>query len=254
MKYLQIINEKVSKVYEENLKFLTSNSGYDELESIVPDLATDVCDEFEKSQFETHAFVYLKYKRSTKSQSTNIGLNFFTKTNKTLAESEKKYLADFLSKCEHARSMDIRYVLTIEIGDIDPDKIITELQSLAEQLKSYGYTVKHTTEAYSDSEINPTREYNPVGIKDFETYVKDRCQVMKHWTKNGNPYMQKYHILIQDTIDIDLFKPGSDYLTTLPNNIISDFKEFCDRFKMNSGDREQLADLIKKAKEENPTI
>ena len=49
-------------------------------------------------------------------------------------------------------------------------------------------------------------------------------------------------------------KPGSDYLTTLPNNIISDFKDFCDRFKMNSGDREQLADLIKKAKEENPTI
>ena len=59
MKYLQTINEKVSKVYEENLKFITSNSGYDELESIVPDLATDVCDEFEKVQFETHAFVYL---------------------------------------------------------------------------------------------------------------------------------------------------------------------------------------------------
>ena len=59
MKYLQIINEKVSKVYEENLKFITSNSGYDELESIVPDLATDVCDEFKKAKFETHAFVYL---------------------------------------------------------------------------------------------------------------------------------------------------------------------------------------------------
>jgi len=252
MKYLQIINEKVSKVYEENLKFITSNSGYDELESIVPDLATDVCDEFKKVKFETNAVVYLKYKRSTKSQSTNISLDFFTKTNKTLAESEKKYLADFLSKCEHARSMDIRYVLTIEIGDIDPDKIIKELQSLAEQLKSYGYTAKHTTEVYSESEI-----------KDFETYVRGRCKSLKSWLKSGNPYlrtaanysaMEKYHILIQDTIDIDLFKPGSDYLTTLPNNIISDFKEFCDRFKMNSGDREQLANLIKKAKEENPTI
>jgi hypothetical protein len=243
MKYLQIINEKVSKVYEENLKFITSNSGYDELESIVPDLATDVCDEFEKVKFETYSGVYLKYKRSTKSQSTNISLNFFTKTSKNLAESEKKFLSDFLAKCEHAQSMFLRYVLTIQIGDIDPDKIITELQSLVERLKSYGYTAKHTTEVYSESEI-----------KDFETYVKDRCQVMKHWTKNGNPYMQKYYILIQDTIDIDLFKPGSDYLTTLPNNIISDFKDFCDRFKMNSGDREQLADLIKKAKEENPLI
>ena len=243
MKYLQIINEKVSKVYEENLKFITSNSGYDELESIVPDLATDVCDEFKKIKFETHAFVYLKYKRATRNQSTNIGLNFFTKTNKTLAESEKKYLADFLSKCEHARSMDIRYVLTIEIGDIDPDKIIKELQSLVEHLKSYGYKVKHTNEVYSDYEI-----------KDFETNVRGRCESMKRWIKSGNPYMDKYHILIQDNIDIDLFKPGSDYLTTLPNNIISDFKEFCDRFKMNSGDREQLADLIKKAKEENPNI
>jgi hypothetical protein len=240
MKYLQIINEKVSKVYEENLKFITSNSGYDELESIVPDLATDVCDEFEKIKFETHAFVYLKYKRASRNQSTNIGLNFFTKTNKTLVESEKKFLADFLAKCEHAQSMFLRYTLTIQIGDIDPDKIITELQSLVERLKSYGYTAKHTTEAYSYSESE---------IKDFETYVKERCELMKDWTKNGNPYMQKYHILIQDTIDIDLFKPGSDYLTTLPNNIISDFKEFCDRFKMNSGDREQLADLIKKAKE-----
>jgi hypothetical protein len=239
MKYLQIINEKVSKVYEENLKFITSNSGYDELESIVPDLATDVCDEFEKIKFETHAFVYLKYKRATRNQSTNIGLNFFTKTNKTLAESEKKFLADFLAKCEHAISMDMRYTLTIKIGDIDPDKIITELQSLVEQLKSYGYKVKHTKEVYSDDEIG-----------DFETYVKERCELMKDWIKSGNPYMDKYYILIQDTIDIDLFKPGSDYLTTLPNNIISDFKEFCDRFKMNSGDREQLADLIKKAKSE----
>jgi len=240
MKYLQIINEKVSKVYEENLKFLTSNSGYDELESIVPDLATDVCDEFKKSKFETHAFVYLKYKRASRNQSTNIGLNFFTKTNKTLAESEKKFLADFLAKCEHAQSMFLRYTLTIQIGDIDPDKIITELQSLVERLKSYGYTAKHTTEAYS---------YFESEIKDFETYVKERCELMKDW---GSTYMDKYHILIQDNIDIDLFKPGSDYLTTLPNNIISDFKEFCDRFKMNSGDREQLADLIKKAKEENP--
>jgi hypothetical protein len=76
MKYLQIINEKVSKVFEENLKFITSNSGYDELQSIVPDLATDVCDEFEKTKFETHAFVYLKYKRSTRIQSANILLNF----------------------------------------------------------------------------------------------------------------------------------------------------------------------------------
>jgi len=243
MKYLQIINEKVSKVYEENLKFITSNSGYDELESIVPDLATDVCDEFKKVKFKTNGVVYLKYKRSTKSQSTNISLNFFTKTSKTLSESEKKFLSDFLAKCEHAQSMFLRYTLTIEIGDIDPDKIITELQSLAEQLKSYGYKAKHTTEVYSDAEI-----------KDFETYVRGRCKSLKSWLKSGNPYMEKYHILIQDTIDIDLFKPGSDYLTTLPNNIISDFKEFCDRFKMNSGDREQLADLIKKAKEENPNI
>jgi hypothetical protein len=243
MKYLQIINEKVSKVYEENLKFITSNSGYDELESIVPDLATDVCDEFKKVKFETNAAVYLKYKRSTKSQSTNISLDFFTKTRKTLAESEKKFLADFLAKCEHAQSMFLQYTLTIQIGDIDPDKIITELQSLVEQLKSYGYKVNHTKEVYSDEEIG-----------DFENYVRGRCESMKSWIKSGNPYMQKYYIRVQDNIDIDLFKPGSDYLTTLPNNIISDFKDFCDRFKMNSGDREQLADLIKKAKEENPNI
>jgi len=239
MKYLQTINEKVSKVYEENLKFITSNSGYDELQSIVPDLATDVCDEFEKVQFETHAFVYLKYKRAKRNQSTNIGLNFFTKTRKTLAESEKKFLADFLSKCEHATSMFLRYTLTIEIGDIDPDKIITQLQSLVEQLKSYGYKVYHTKEVYSDDEI-----------KDFETYVKRRCESQQSWIDRGSTYIQKYYILIQDTIDIDLFKPGIDYLTTLPSNIISDFKDFCDRFKMNSGDREQLAELIKKAKEE----
>jgi hypothetical protein len=239
MKYLQTINEKVSKVYEENLKFITSNSGYDELQSIVPDLATDVCDEFEKVQFETHAFVYLKYKRAKRNQSTNIGLNFFTKTRKTLAESEKKFLADFLAKCEHAQSMFLRYTLTIEIGDIDPDKIITQLQSLVEQLKSYGYKVNHTKEVYSDDEI-----------KDFESYVKGRCESQKRWSARGSTYMDKYHIAIQDNIDIDLFKPGSDYLTILPNNIISDFKDFCDRFKMNSGDREQLAELIKKAKEE----
>jgi len=239
MKYLQTINEKVSKVYEENLKFITSNSGYDELESIVPDLATDVCDEFEKVQFETYSGVYLKYKRAKRNQSTNISLNFFTKTRKTLAESEKKFLADFLSKCEHAQSMFLRYTLTIEIGDIDPDKIITQLQSLVEQLKSYGYKVNHTKEVYSDDEI-----------KDFESYVKGRCESQKRWSARGSTYMDMYHILIQDNIDIDLFKPGSDYLTILPNNIISDFKDFCDRFKMNSGDREQLAELIKKAKEE----
>jgi len=238
MKYLQTINEKVSKVYEENLKFITSNSGYDELQSIVPDLATDVCDEFEKAKFETHAFVYLKYKRATKSQSTNIGLNFLIKS-KTLSQSEKKFLADFLAKCEHAQTMFLRYTLTIEIGDVDADKITTELQSLAEQLKSYGYTAKHTTEVYSDYEI-----------KDFETYVRGRCESMKRWIESGKPYMDKYYIIIQDNIDIDLFKPGSDYLSILPNNIISDFKEFCDRFKMNSGDIEQLAELIKKAKEE----
>jgi len=114
---------------------------------------------------------------------------------------------------------------------------------LVEQLKSYGYKVNHTKEVYSDEEIG-----------DFENYVKGRCESMKHWIKSGNPYMQKYYIRVQDNIDIDLFKPGSDYLTTLPNNIISDFKDFCDRFKMNSGDREQLADLIKKAKEETSLV
>ena len=177
MKYLQIINEKVSKVYEENLKFITSNSGYDELESIVPDLATDVCDEFEKVKFETSGVVYLKYKRSTKSQSTNISLNFLTKS-KTLSQSEKKFLADFLAKCEHAQTMFLRYTLTIDIGDVDADKITTELQSLVEQLKSYGYKVNHTKEIYSDDEI-----------KDFESYVKGRCESMKRWVRRENSYM-----------------------------------------------------------------
>ena len=65
-----------------------------------------------------------------------------------------------------------------------------------------------------------------------------------------NEKVSSVYIGIEENIDIDLFKPGNDYLTTLPNKIISDFKALCDRFRMNSGDREQLAELIKKSKEE----
>lgn len=249
MKYLQTINEKVSSVYEENLKFLTNTSGYDEIEKIVPDLATDVCDEFTNAKFETDGFVSLKYKRAKRNQTTAINIDYFTKPSKTLSETDKKYVADFLSKAEHAVVMKLRYTLTIKIEDIDENKIVTELQNLVDHLKSYGYKVIHQkSQSYTGS---PGEEITELY---WRTHVKQVCQDMKRWVKSersfGNQYMHPYYIGIEENIDIDLFKPGNDYLTTLPNKIISDFKAFCDRFRMNSGDREQLAELIKKAKEE----
>ena len=243
MNYLLRINEKVSSVYEENLKFLLTTTGYDELDKIVPDLATDVCDEFTQATWEKDSFISLKYKRAKRNQTSNINIDYFTKPSKTLSETDKKYVADFLSKAEHAVVMKIRYTLVIKIGDIDEDKIVTELQNLVDHLKSYGYKVIHQrSQSYTGS---PGEE-----ITDFKSYVKEQCVNMKRWVKHGNPYLNPYYIGIEENIDIDLFKPGNDYLTALPNKIISDFKAFCDRFRMNSGDREQLAELIKKAKEE----
>ena len=243
MKYLQTINEKVSTVYEENLKFLCKTSGYDELEKIVPDLATDVCDEFTQATWRTESFVSMKYKRAKRNQTTDININYFTKPTH-LTETDKKYVADFLSKAEHAVVMKLRYTLVIKIGDIDEDKIVTELENLVGHLKSYGYKVIHQLD--SDS----YRDGSAKEIIDFQKYVKDRCQDMKRWSRTGENYLQPYYIGIEENIDIDLFKPGNDYLTTLPDKIISDFKAFCDRFRMNSVDREQLAELIKKAKEQ----
>jgi len=248
MKYLQSINEKVSTVYEENLKFLCKTSGYDEINNLVPDLVTDVCDEFTKIQFETEAFISLKYKRAKRNQTSSISINYFTKPHKTLSETDKKYVADFLSKAEHAVIMKLHYTLTIKIGDIDENKIITELGNLVDHLKSYGYKVRHQ-HSNRLCPIDYNMMYVGSEITNFEKYVKDSCESMKRWTKSGNPYLHPYYIGIEENIDIDLFKPGNDYLTTLPDKIISDFKVFCDRFRMNSGDREQLAELIKKAKE-----
>lgn len=239
MKYLQTINEKVSTVYEENLKFLCQTSGYDEVEKIVPDLATDVCDEFTQATWQTDSFVSLKYKRAKRNQTTAININYFTKPTH-LTETDKKYVADFLSKAEHAVVMKLRYTLVIKIGDIDEDKIVTELENLVGHLKSYGYKVIHQRSGSNTD--------SPEEITDFKSYVKEQCVNMKRWVKHA--YLNPYYIGIEENIDIDLFKPGNDYLTTLPDKIISDFKAFCDRFRMNSGDREQLAELIKKAKEE----
>jgi hypothetical protein len=243
MNYSLRINEKVSSVYEENLKFLLTTTGYDELNKIVPDLATDVCDEFTQATWEKDSLISLKYKRAKRNQTTNINIDYFTDDKKNLTEIDKKYVADFLSKAEYAVVMKLRYTLVIKIGDIDEDKIVTELQNLVDHLKSYGYKVIHQkSQSYYGS---PDEE-----LTDFKSYVKEQCANMKRWVKSFNPCLNPYYIGIEENIDIDLFKPGNDYLTTLPNKIISDFKAFCDRFRMNSGDREQLAELIKKSKEE----
>jgi hypothetical protein len=243
MRYLVSINEKVSSDYQENLKFLAETSGYNKVNDVVKVLATDVCDELQNAQYVNKSVIYTWYKMSNRNQGKNIVLTSYLNNQEPLSKSDEQYFTNFLAKTEIATKMQLSYTIGISTSDVDENKVFTEITNLVKTLKSMGWDAKHWNSMSFGQEI-----------VDFKKHVRETCKLLKSWIKNlsdNNQEINKesnyYFINISEPIDINLFKPGNEYLSAIPDSIISDFETFCNRFRMNSSDKQQLAEIIKKA-------
>ena len=236
--------EAVSDDFNRNLEFLLSRSGSNEIHQDLKDIFTDLCDEFEygKTKYSLSSFVTLKYKTNKVNRKTAINLSYYISPSASLNATDKRYVKDFLSKAESAIIMKLFMGVQFQVMNIvnrDIDDLCQKIDNTIHLLKSYGYDAK-VVDKFSQ-ENSPANE-----IKNLKNQITDRFPNLRAWEQSGG-YPYSIFIELQQDIDVDLFKPGNDYLAKLPEKIIADFKTFCDKFRMNSLDREELANLIQKS-------
>lgn len=235
MNHLKLIQEKVFLNFEDNLQFIIQTTGYDEIISVIPDIMTDACDEFNEVSWAYDSGLYLKYKRAKRNQEVSFNLEYFLNPKIKKTETDKKYPADFLAKAEFAQSMWLNFDITFRTGDLDSTKIVTTLTNIIETLNSYGWPAK--LKLSQDGEE----------VKNIESFITGELRNVERWKNGYAAYKHPYYISLRIDIDIEPFKAGNEYLTKVPKNVIADFTQFCDRLKLNSGDRELLADLIQRS-------
>jgi uncharacterized protein (UPF0335 family) len=244
--------EAVSDDFNRNLEFLLSRSGSNEIHQDLKDIFTDLCEEFEygKTKYSLSSFITLKYKTNKVNRKTAINLSYYILHSEptsyspsgTLNAADKRYVKDFLSKAESSVIMKLFVGVQFQVMNIvnrDIDDLCQKIDNTIHLLKSYGYDAK-VVDKFSQ-ENSPANE-----IKNLKNQINDRFPNLLAWERSGG-YPYSIFIELQQDIDIDLFKPGNEYLAKLPEKIIADFKTFCDKFRMNSLDREELANLIQKS-------
>jgi uncharacterized protein (UPF0335 family) len=243
--------EAVSDDFNRNLDNLLSRSGSNEIHQDLKDIFTDLCEEFEygKTKYSLSSFITLKYKTNKVNRKTAINLSYYILHSEptsyspsgTLNATDKRYVKDFLSKAESAVTMKLFVGVEFQVMNIvnsDIDDLCQKIDNTIHLLKSYGYDAK-VVDKFSRVD-SPANE-----IKNLKKQINDGLPHYRAWERSGYPY--SIFIELQQDIDIDLFKPGNEYLAKLPEKIIADFKTFCDKFRMNSLEREELANLIQKS-------
>jgi len=241
MRYLIPIFESLS--IKEYFDQLSEKTGIVEMKEEIDELFIDLKDNFPNAVFNKpnewksigDLTMDLQYKLKNK-RTTSIGITYYLeilKSGRRPYSDEIRYLISFLDKCEIATEINMDYWVGINISfksQDEVDQFKQEVSNIKIRGESLGYEVHLNNRKAKDKEKNSVEVLFPEG-KDFE---------------DGQTWRVAIWILFESPVDKDRLKSTINISNQVPSNIVSDFEEFTNRYRMPSRDKQELINIIKK--------
>lgn len=240
MRYLIPIFESLS--IKEYFDQLSEKTGIVEMKEEIDELFIDLKDNFPNAVFNKpngwesigDLTMDLQYKLKNK-RTTSIGITYYLeilKSGRRPYSDEIRYLRSFLDKCEIATEINMDYWVGINIlfkSQDEVDQFKQEVSNIKIRGESLGYEVHLNNRKAKDEEMNSVGVIFPEDVMmDDESW---RCDI---W------------ILFESPVDKDRLKSTINISNQVPSNIVSDFEEFTNRYRMPSRDKQELINIIKK--------
>ncbi len=255
MIYLKLFE---SKVLLDSLKELREKTDVVDIKSDIDDSFLVLTDEFSSDIITSKTLtINVKYKRRN-IRKASLSYTYYEDLEKSI-NVRKAYvtdtntLEDFLNKCEHATSMDFNYRIGVRmtINSVEElDKAREAFLDIKGRLESMGYNFLIDN---SSGEHNRMVNFNGLNMNDYIELLFKKDDFI-HIEGDDDTY-SLYATWITITGDVDLEKlKAKDLSIEVPSNIVSDFEEFSNRFRMSSKDKLELINIFKKADWNNNSI
>lgn len=251
MIYLKLFE---SKVLLDSLKELREKTDVVDIKSDIDDSFLVLTDEFSSDIITSKTLtINVKYKRRN-IRKASLSYTYYEDLEKSI-NVRKAYvtdtntLEDFLNKCEHATSMDFNYRIGVRmtINSVEElDKAREAFLDIKGRLESMGYNFLIDSSNLSNYDISKFNSSNMIDYIDHLFNVGDFTHI-----QNDNIYAA--WITITGDVDLEKLK-AKDLSIEVPSNIVSDFEEFSNRFRMSSKDKLELINIFKKADWNNNSI
>jgi hypothetical protein len=240
MRYLIPIFESLS--IKEYFDQLSEKTGIIEMKEEIDELFLDLKDNFLNAVFNKpnewksigDLKMDLQYKLKNK-RTTSINITYYLeilKSGRKPYSDEIQFLRSFLDKCEMATQINMDYWVGINIlfkSQDEVDQFKQEVSNIKIRGESLGYEVHLNNRKAKDKEMNSVGVLFPEDVMmDDESW---RCDI---W------------ILFESPVDKDRLKSTINISNQVPSNIVSDFEEFTNRYRMPSRDKQELINIIKK--------
>ena len=250
MKYLIPIFESLS--IKEYFDQLSEKTGIIEMKEEIDELFLDLKDNFLNAVFNKpnewesigDLKMDLQYKLKNK-RTTSIGITYYLeilKSGRKPYSDEIQFLRSFLDKCEMATQINMDYWVGINIlfkSQDEVDQFKQEVSNIKIRGESLGYEVHLNNRKAKDKEMNSVEVLFP------EEYDEKAKALPLHF-EDGQTWRVDIWILFESPVDKDRLKSTINISNQVPSNIVSDFEEFTNRYRMPSRDKQELINIIKK--------
>ena len=234
MKYIKLFESANPADY---FKELEEKTGIGIIKPEIDDLFFDLKDNLPNAETFEDLTINLTYRRKNVRKS-KISYTYYDNALKSahkLFANEVSYLKDFLEKCEISTKMDMEYWKQVIVSINNVEDLLTlkqDLKSIKDRSESLGYDFMINTHRAKDKEMSIDILFNE---ESFE-----------NWFEDGSRHRFSVWMLFECDLDESRLKSSIDFKSQIPANIISDFDNFVDKFRIPSKDKQELINIIKR--------
>lgn len=232
MKYLKLF-ESV-----DYFKELEEKTGIGVIKPEIDDLFIDLKDNLPYVEITNDLIINLTYKRKNvrNSRITYTYYDDVLKSGHRLSSRDINYLKDFLEKSEIATKMNMSYGVRLYLKFDNSRDLLTlkeEVKNIELRSKSLGYNFY----------VNDSSEMG-TAVKDSGKNIDDiiNDQTIRNWERGYTTIF----LLFECDLDESRLKSSIDFKSQIPANIISDFDNFIDKYRISSKDKQELVNIIKR--------
>ncbi len=235
MKYLKMFESASMK---DLLTQLEEKTGINIIKPEIDELLIDVKDQLPDISISKDLAINLTYRRKNVRKAT-ISYNYYTEIIENGGKeyvTDINYIRDFLDKCELATSMSMQYWVTLNLTFESSDDLLTlrtELKNIETRSKSLGY----------DFYIGYRKAKDP--NENIDTLLSDE-QIQSWISRNRIRSHISLFLLFECEIDKDNLKSNIDFSKVVPQNIITDFIGFLDKWRVPNNNKLELVNIIKR--------
>jgi hypothetical protein len=235
MKYLKMFE---SASIKDLLTQLEEKTGINIIKPEIDELLIDVKDQLPDISISKDLAINLTYRRKNVRKAT-ISYNYYTEIIENGGKeyvTDINYIRDFLDKCELSTSMSMQYWVTLNLTFESSDDLLTlrtELKNIETRSKSLGY----------DFYIGYGKAKDP--NENIDTLLSD--EEMQSWvSRNRTRSHISLFLLFECEIDKDNLKSNIDFSKVVPQNIVTDFIGFLDKWRVPNNNKLELVNIIKR--------